>query len=310
MTLLVRRACGAMIVATASLCASCEGSPAAPVPPAPPTVNAIALSGLPADLAVGETAQLRATATLSNGGTEDVTARAQWYSRTVSCVVSRTAVVTALEPGPCGVTAALTDKSAFAEVVVGPARTYTLHGYVRERHGFREPPVGGAVVEIAGGPQKGRNTTTDALGRFTFTAVPREPVQLRAAAEGFERATADVTPDASWVDILLEPIMKTLGYDSRQHAPGDVRMPFSVTHRGPVTLTTYSSGHECGTYETFGAFVYARGDQTTPLIGSYPCRPGVREVTTSRLEPGEYVFIVFRLFESAKINTAELIHPQ
>ena len=58
------------------------GSPTTPTPPAPatPTVTAMAVSGTAP--AVGLTAQYTATATLSNGTTQNVTAQATWQSST------------------------------------------------------------------------------------------------------------------------------------------------------------------------------------------------------------------------------------
>lgn len=303
-----------VVLGTLTATVGCGSTPTAPAEVSnAATIRALAVTGLPADFSVGETAQLRAQATWSDGRTEDVTSRARWHSRTLACIVTPAAVVTALETGSCSVGATFDAASATADVTIGASRTFTISGVVREQYGFREPPIPGATVTIAAGSQSGRTVTTDESGRYTLAGVPRERVVLRVEATDFESRSKDVTPDAPLLDIFLPPLTSTLFWDSRRQP--EVRslvIPFRVTHAGPATLTVFASSFTCGTYETYWAGVKPRNSDKS-VLGSFACRPGIPEIVSAPLEPGEYDFIVGLLFPGAdppNYKTAELKHPR
>src|SRR5918996_368405 len=91
------------------LAAGCTGNssspstPSTPVTPTP-TVSSLTVSG--SSLALGETTQFTATATLSNAATQDVTAQATWQSSDAGVVsVSSAGMVGSVAPGEADITA-------------------------------------------------------------------------------------------------------------------------------------------------------------------------------------------------------------
>src|SRR5687768_288759 len=91
-----------------------------PTAPTPITLQAFSMSGFPAEFAVGETAQLAARATYSDGRSEDVTARAAWSASSPACVVDATGLLLAAAEGDCSVEAGLEGANASASGRIGP----------------------------------------------------------------------------------------------------------------------------------------------------------------------------------------------
>jgi hypothetical protein len=112
----------ALVLLAALLGASCGGSsPAAPAS-TPITVTRLALAGPNSYTARGQTGQLTATATLSNGDMQDQTRAATWASsRPDIATVSATGLVTALATGSATVTATFQGVSASGIVGVSIA---------------------------------------------------------------------------------------------------------------------------------------------------------------------------------------------
>ena len=54
-------------------------------------------------------------------------------------------------------------------------------------------PIAGAMLEITGGPDSGRRTTSDVNGRFVFSALKQAVVSVRASAADHESVTRSVT---------------------------------------------------------------------------------------------------------------------
>jgi uncharacterized protein YjdB len=83
------------------------------------TASSLTVTG--AAPAVGATAQFSATATMSDGTTQDVTSQAAWTSSNGSiATVSSTGVVTGLGAGPVTVTASYQTISASDAIVLAP----------------------------------------------------------------------------------------------------------------------------------------------------------------------------------------------
>jgi hypothetical protein len=122
------------VAAGLGACADSGNAPAAPSSPAvpsPPRVVAVQVSGAGSLFQRGQTTQLTATATLSNGFTENRTASATWSSdNTGVASVSSTGVVTAGNEGDATISA----------TVDGQRSTMP----VRVKYGFRtpDPPAG------------------------------------------------------------------------------------------------------------------------------------------------------------------------
>jgi hypothetical protein len=295
-----------LIVLVGALSSACADSPDAPTP-VKATAQSIAVSGLPAGFSVGDTAQLAARLSWSDGRTEDVTGRARWTSSTLSCLVSASGLATAIEPGTCSITAAVAPVSAIATAAVGPASVFAVSGVVREQYAFREPPLPDGKVTIVSGPQTGRVVSVDAAGRFSMTGVPVPGVTFRVESPGFVTRTVAVTVDTGALDVFLAPETATITWTYRTTDPQ--RTPFEVRHRGPFALTVFSEGYECGTYEHFGASIL-RIDTRTVVAGGTPCTANVPDTLTGYLDPGNYELIIGLTAPSNARKTAELTYPR
>lgn len=100
--------CSVFMLGTVLLSACSKGSPTAPSPTPSPTVTvtSIAVTGSNA-VDVRTTSRLTATATKSDGTTEDVTSTATWQSsNTAVATVSNSGQVTAVSPGSSTISAA------------------------------------------------------------------------------------------------------------------------------------------------------------------------------------------------------------
>ena len=96
------------LTSAAMALAACGGGNSSPTPVAPsaPTVTGVAITGTATLTSRGQTSQLTATATMSNGTTQAVTGQATWQSsNTAVATVSAAGVVTAVGDGEATVTA-------------------------------------------------------------------------------------------------------------------------------------------------------------------------------------------------------------
>lgn len=96
------------------------GSPAPPTGPTTPTVSSIAIQGLPSGpLAAGQSAQLTANATYSDGSTRNVTASASWATSNPGVLtVSTSGLVTGVAAGEADVTATMSGVTGRAHAQV------------------------------------------------------------------------------------------------------------------------------------------------------------------------------------------------
>jgi hypothetical protein len=128
-TLDFRRALAVSLVVAAT---GCGGSPSAPTPSAPSpqaSVASIAITGTASLTVVGQTGQLAATATLSDGITQNVTNSATWQSSNQSVVtVSSTGLATAVAAGQATITATAQAKSGTLAMTVSIAAATTFQG--------------------------------------------------------------------------------------------------------------------------------------------------------------------------------------
>ena len=185
--------------------ASCGGSEKpsppgpSPGPPAAPTVTSVQVTGLPASLAPGETAQLTARASLSDGSSQDVTAQAAWRSETGAvATVSSGGLVTAVAAGTTEIRATYQSVSAGAmlEVRQGappPPRRYSVCGDVTE---LGAGPLAGANVEVRDGLNARRITETDAAGGYCLRDLMADSFLLRALKGGYDDVDERVTLNA------------------------------------------------------------------------------------------------------------------
>ena len=295
----IRRFSGLSCIVTAAGCLLACGPAATATAPTPaqsgPTVSALAVTGNGRLSAPGETTQLVAEATLSDGSTKDVTSTVRWTSidRTVA-TVSPNGLVTAIDLGKTTIVAfvGLTHVTApdFA-VTVLPEGTYILAGQVTDA----DSPINGVRVELVGGPMSGRVVMTDSFGRYAFNGVTGA-LQVRATKDGFPSAVRDVPPDTEHVNLVL-----TTGVP-----PADVEGTYRVTftaapscqlpddamrrtyiaaikqtgHRAIVTLSgaQFYGGDYCGAMNSADAEVHSN----TVSLSNYAGDCGIVELLSEK----------------------------
>ena len=247
----------ALFIACLAL-AACGGSkpasPAAPTaPPAPapttpaPTapITALSLSAPPDTVRVGNTFQLTATATFSDGQSATSGFIVTWGSGDPRvATVSTTGLVTVKATGAATISASAGGVSALKSFYVGGRR---LSGLVRMAPTAALLAVPGARVTVIDGPYSGASVTTDAYGTFTLFEVDGL-LNLRFSAPGFDDRQATGDTESSGIRIEMtrsdHPVI-----DSAEWAvpSGDARqvrqaaMTFTMRSSGRVDLSAYAS---------------------------------------------------------------------
>lgn len=205
------------LTVVALVASACSTSPSRPTSAPPPAITTVRIEGMPATLAVGQTAQLSAVAVLSDGSSKPVTA--VWQAANPGIArVSDTGLVEALTWGETTIRATYEGQTGTARVVVpappsdppdrGP---YSLRGVVHERAPHEDIPISDASVSIAGGWNGGRSTVTDANGRFTFSSLAatfQMGFLLRVSKSGYRDASYHVLtlPRDDRPDISLDAV--------------------------------------------------------------------------------------------------------
>lgn len=115
----------ALMVQTVVLvgCSTSMDNPVWPTPLTPSSVTSIAVSGYNGDItSLGQTVQLKATATMSHGGSVDVTNAASWASDVTGVArVSSSGVVTSVSAGDATITATLNGVVGRQRITVRPS---------------------------------------------------------------------------------------------------------------------------------------------------------------------------------------------
>src|SRR5712691_5119594 len=186
----MRRAVFVLVAAT-TLSSACSGesttSPATNPPPAL-TVTAVTISGTAPP--VGQTSQLTATATMSNGTTQDVTAQAAWQSSNTSVViVSGSGVATGVAAGEADVTVAFSGASGSLHVKL-QARTFAVAGLISDSESGRS--IDGEV-EVLDGANAGKVTRADSTGHYSLSGLVAGSFAVRARATGYDSSDIRVT---------------------------------------------------------------------------------------------------------------------
>lgn len=105
-------------------------APTAPTPAATATVSTIAVTGNSALVAIAQTSQMTANATLSTGGTQNVTTQATWDTmNSAIATVSATGLVTARSPGTVDIRATYQSVTGTLPVSVTQSLEVTLLRY-------------------------------------------------------------------------------------------------------------------------------------------------------------------------------------
>jgi hypothetical protein len=184
-------------------CGSKNGPTAPGVVVAPPlTVRMINVSGNGMLTAPGQTTQLSAEATLSDGSKKNVTSTANWTTSNANVATVSGGLVTAVDLGKTSIFASAEGtSSSFFTITVLPEGTYILSGRVSEQGSLE---VADARIEIIGGPMSGRAVMTNQSGEYAFNGVSGV-TQVRATKAGYLPATQNVSQDTEHVNIELTP---------------------------------------------------------------------------------------------------------
>ena len=201
-----------VLAALAALASACiNGSPTTPVPahvPPAPTLSSLAVTGGGSGNP-GETTQLAATATYSDGSSQVVTALATWTSANAAvATVSAGGLVTFVAVGEADIQAVFQGLSAATRVNVVPAPIprRTLTGTVID--GGRRVGLDGARVEVTDGANAGRAATTAADGTFSIPDLLEGTFTIRISHPNFDPVVQPVTLTATTrVEVTLRPLL-------------------------------------------------------------------------------------------------------
>jgi hypothetical protein len=251
-------------VATVSLVvANCGGSstPASPSPPPTPTVTSVQVTGLQSSLSPGETVQVIARASLSDGSSQVVTSQAAWRSENIDvATVSAGGLVTAVRAGTTEIRATYQAASGGASVEVRqaappPTRLFSVCGDVTEAGGG---PIVKAELEVRDGLNARRLGETDAAGQYCLRDLMADTFTLRAWKAGYDYVDQAVTLNA---DVTLRFTLAKLALPLYTVC-GTIRESASATPVGGV-LVQIRNGTNVGK------------NTTTDGVGKY-CLPNLQ----------------------------------
>lgn len=160
---------------------SCGSStPTNPTPAVPSATQVIVTGSTPA---MGGSSQFTATATLSDGSTQNVTSQAAWTSSNQNvATVSATGSVTAVSGGTARITATYQERSGLVEILIlaSGSSVHTLSGVVTDaKAGY---VLERAEVRVTSGVNVGMSARTDEGGRYTLSDLEPGPMTIRATA--------------------------------------------------------------------------------------------------------------------------------
>jgi hypothetical protein len=195
------------LCATLAACtwlAGCDNAPKPTTPTTPATVTALAVSAPPASVKAGDTFQLTATATLSNGQTATSGFTVAWTSSDETiATVNAAGLVSAKADGRATISASANAVRSSVDFTVRGGRTFT--GLVTESAPTTAVVVAGARVTVVDGLYAGASATTDLAGSFTLSDV-NGVLTLRVSAPNFDDAQVSAdTAGAGGLTVRLTP---------------------------------------------------------------------------------------------------------
>jgi len=168
------------------------GTPPAPTP-VTPTVTSVSVTGVGSPV-LGDSVQLTATATLSDGTSQAITAQATWESsdRTIVTITAG-GMATFVGQGDADIKATYKTVSGSQHVTVS-TRTqpkFTLIGTVTDStNGNALPNVNARILD---GADFGRTATTDANGRYSFSNVSAGTFLVQFTRSDYETRSIPVS---------------------------------------------------------------------------------------------------------------------
>ena len=254
----MRAPLGVLTVILAATSLSCGGDSrpsvfTAPTPTPTPTpvpvtasITSMRVTGSDVLRALGETSQLTATGTYSDGTTRDVTAEARWTSSSSSHLSVSAGTVTALAFGAGFISANLLNRGNGIQMVATPSNTYVVQGRAREPGSSGIPGV--RIVET----MSTRSELTDANGSYQFAGLTA--ARFRFEKEGYELVeVAPASPAASavpvvYVDTALQRVVRLAAgssFNGFELAPHDLEYTIGSERCFPcklVRVTTATAG--------------------------------------------------------------------
>ncbi len=174
---------------------------ATPTPSPSARVTGIAISGNLILTTIGETTQLSAIVSFSDGTTKDVTSEGKWsVSNSGVLTIGPSGLVTVVGFGASLVTFANPAGNmpgGQTTVRATPPGTFAVLGAARE------PGAGGLANVFVVDTLSGRSATTDAHGQFALAELPRLELRLKAEKDGYEPAEVDAIPGGQYPSIQL-----------------------------------------------------------------------------------------------------------
>jgi hypothetical protein len=204
--LTVGHAIGILSVVASVGCGSSATSPT----PASGSVTALLVSS---SASATGSFQLAATARMTDGGTRDVTASAQWETSNRSlATISGKGLVTVVGAGQVEFRATYLGVVGALQLLVSPAPshdTFALSGVVHEVEP-NERSLAGARIDIITGPDAGRFAVSDAAGFYQLTGVSAGSIAVVTTLDGFEPYRIGLSLSANMqADGWLAPVPPT-----------------------------------------------------------------------------------------------------
>jgi hypothetical protein len=195
--------CACVIVIT-SVWTACNKSTTTPTPapPSPAQLTRLSVTGKSSLTAIGETSQLTAVATFSDGAVKDVSRDTRWVSSLPSVmVVSSTGLLTVARLGTSIIYAHYQTQSGNLSVTATPPDTFAMTGYVKE------PGEGGVANGRVMDTASAMATQTESDGRFFFALLSAGSAHLRFEKNGYEPAELDASPGAAF-EIRVQQVIR------------------------------------------------------------------------------------------------------
>jgi len=240
-------------------------SPTTPTTPTPvPTLTSVAVTGLSGAVTPGQTAQLAASASFSDGTTQTVTQQATWDSANPAvATVTSTGLVSFVALGEADVRATYRSVVGTTRVSVSaaPVRRFPLAGTLTDIDNNRG--VENVRVEVTDGADAGRTATTDVTGGFSLGELAEGTFSVRITHPYYEVVVRPITlGQATRLDLALKPVVNVSALYGTFNVGLTVRRQNCETPVRPGASGTLAlSGNANGT--SFRAVLVERGTTRT-----------------------------------------------
>jgi hypothetical protein len=210
-----------IVLAGCALVAACDGKKTSPTAPGLASNQALKLDIVgPNRLeGLGTKTQLLAQLTFGDGSKKDCGSQCRWWVDDTHVAAVNSGFVMALAPGRTTVYAEGGGYQSSIDITIVPADSYVLDGVVKEPGDL---PIDSASIEIVGGRDNGKRTTSTSAGYFVFFGVSGN-VQMSVSKPGYvtQSVPLTVTRDSTR-DVELQPVLPIGAFG------GDYRLTLKV----------------------------------------------------------------------------------